>query len=478
MKNKKSIILTLIIALCLALFTLSGCIITKGSGSGAISIVSIEKTESVGLKDIYTITYSDGSTYNFEITNGKDGLDGEDGKDGQEFDIDDFYNKYLETHPGATYEEFLKDVLNINATSNTASISKALQSSAKIYTEFTENYKTGFNSVAKQTSIQIASAVVYKVDANFTYFITNYHVVYNSSALEQSKIAKKIVCYLYGSEGLPYATSNKDNNGCTIYDYGTYAIECEYVGGSITADIAVVKAPTSSVLAVNKNVQPISFAKDYHVGDTAIAIGNPEGEGISVTQGVVSVDNENIYLAIDGTSRQYRSIRIDTSIYNGSSGGGLFDVNGNLIGITNAGDGTDQNVNYAIPLNIVKNSVENIMHYGGNAKKITLGIEVTSSNSKYVYNAESGYGDIVETITIAKVTDGSISEKAGLCVNDDILAIIINNVEYKINRAFNIGDLLLTVRSGDVISFKVWRNNASQTTYTYTINKNDLTQIA
>lgn len=478
MKNRKSIILTLIITLCLALFTLSGCIVTLGDGGNAPYIVSIEKTESVGLKDIYTITYSDGSTYNFEITNGKDGLDGENGKDGQEFDIDDFFNKYLETHPNATYEEFLKEVLNINSTSNTASINKALQSSAKIYTEFTETYRVGYAGTAKQTALYLGSAVVYKVDTNFTYFITNYHVIYNSSAVEQSKIAKKIVCYLYGSEGLPYATSNKDSEGCTIYDYGTYAIECEYVGGSITADIAVVKAPTSSVKAVNPNVAPITFAKDYHVGDTAIAIGNPEGEGISVTQGVVSVDNEYIYLAIDGTSRQYRSIRIDTSIYQGSSGGGLFDVNGNLIGITNAGDGTDQNVNYAIPLNIVKNAVENIMYYGENAKKITLGIEVLSSNSKYVYNAETGYGEIVETITISKVLEGSIAQALGLQLDDSILYFVVNGVDYKINRNFNIGDILLTIRSGDVISFKVWRDSASYTTNNYTIVDNDLTQIA
>ena len=463
MKFKKCLLFSLVVALVICVTCFCGCSCMSSS-----RIVSIEKTETIGLKDVYTITYADGSTHTFEITNGKDGSDGED------FNIDDVFNKYLETNPNATYEDFLKDVLKINATSNTISINKALLSSAKIYTEFTQNYNVGLTSTAKETAIYLGSSVVYKVDTDYTYFITNYHVVYNRLATEQDKIAKKIVCYLYGSEGGPSSTNTKDANGCTIYNYGDYGINCEYVGGSLTADIAIVKAKTSDVKAINENVRGITFADDYAVGDTAIAIGNPEGEGISVTEGIVSVDNEYINLAIDGTSREYRSIRIDTSIYSGSSGGGLFDVDGKLIGITNAGDGEDQNVNYAIPLEIVKYAVENIMCYGENAKKITLGVTVTSSNSKYVYDEEKGFGEIIETVTVNKINANSISEKLGLQINDVIKSFKVNDKEYKINRNFNIGDILLTIRSGDVISFKVTRSNEDVTTSTYTVLTADL----
>ena len=470
MKNKKSLLFSLIVILVVAIFCFCGC--NSNNANSGLTIVSIEKTQTDGLKDIYTITYSDGSEYSFEITNGKDGEDGED------LNIDEIYEKYLESNPNATYEEFLKDVLEINSTSNTLSINKALQSSAKIYTEFTQTYRVNPMYTTKETAVYLGSAVVYKVDGDYTYFITNYHVVYNSSATEEDKIAKKIVCYLYGSEGVPSSTSTKDENGCTIYNYGEYGISCEYVGGSITADIAIVKAKTSDVKSINENVKAITFAKDYCVGDTAIAIGNPEGEGISVTEGIVSVDNEYIYLAIDGTSRAYRSIRIDTSIYSGSSGGGLFDIDGNLIGITNAGDGQDQNVNYAIPLEIVKSAAENIMHYGNNAKTITLGIEVISSNSKYVFNAEKGSGEIIETITVSKVNADSISEKLGLKTDDVLLSFIVNDVEYSINRSFNISDILFTIRSGDQISFKISRESQAITSSTYTVLNSDLTQVA
>ncbi|MBR5439599.1 MAG: serine protease [Clostridia bacterium] len=475
MKNKKSIFVAILIALSIMLTCLSGCIISTGNGP---SIESIEKTSSVGLVDTYTITYTDGSTYNFEITNGKDGIDGEDGIDGIDITVNELYDEYLKTHPNTSYEAFLKDVLEINVSSNTISINKALQSSAKVYTEFTENYRVSPMHTTKETALYLGSAVVYKVDTNYTYFITNYHVIYDANSVDQSKFAKRIVCYLYGSEGGPTSMGSKDENGCTQYDYGSYGIECEYVGGSVTADIAIVKALTSSVKAVNENVQPITFASGYHVGDTAIAIGNPEGEGISVTQGVVSIDNEYINLSVDGTTRSYRSIRIDTSIYSGSSGGGLFDVDGKLIGITNAGDGEDQNVNYAIPLEIVKSAVENIMYYGGNAKKITLGIEVLSSNSKYVFDAEKGYGKIVETVTISKVNEGSISSTMGLNVNDVIVSFVVNDVEYNINRNFNIGDILLTIRAGNVISFKVKRGGEVVQTTAYTVLDTDLSVVA
>ena len=105
------------------------------------------------------------------------------------------------------------------------------------------------------------------------------------------------------------------------------------MGGTITYDIAVLRAKTSDVLARNEDAQPVKLADEYHVGETAIAIGNPEGDGLSVTQGVISTESEYITLSIDDTPRSYRSIRIDTALYSGNSGGGLFNKSGELIRI-------------------------------------------------------------------------------------------------------------------------------------------------
>lgn len=481
MKNRKSLIISLIIILAIAFTCVCGCDLLS-TQNDAKSIVSIEKTYSEGLKDFYTINYSDGSKYVFEITNGKDGVNGINGTNGETLDIESIYNKYVETHPDTTYEEFLKDILDIEVPSASISINKALLSCAKVYTEFTETTVQqgvwpGSSTSVTDTAVYLGSAVVYKVDTEYTYFITNYHVVYDEKANEVDKLPKKIVCYLYGSENFPVKTTQKDQSNCTIYDYGNYGIECEYVGGAITYDIAIIKAKTSDVKAINDKVSPITFAEEYHVGDTAIAIGNSEGEGISVTKGIVSVESEYITLTVDASARSYRSMRIDTAIYHGNSGGGLFNSQGELIGITNAGDGDNQNINYAIPLDIVRPTVESIMHYGNCAKKIRLGVEVTITNSKYVYNESTGKGKIVETLTISGVESNTIAEKLTLQTGDILLAFVIDGVEHELDRTFNIGDLLLTIRSGDQISFKISRQGQMLNTSVYTVLQSDLNVV-
>ena len=256
-----------------------------------------------------------------------------------------------------TYEQFLKDYVNVETPEdNSKAINRALLSSVKFYTEFKETAPIEINGVStgryeNRTGLYTGSGVIYRKDTEYTYMITNYHVVfsqYANSANGNTKIAQKIYCYLYGSESAPQAGGT--SGSYTIYTYDSYAVPCEYVGGSIANDIAVVRAKTSDMTAINASYRVAEFADSYHVGQTAIAIGNPEGEGISASEGIVSVADEYISLAIDGTPRTYRAMRIDTAIYQGNSGGGLFDTSGNLIGITNAGDGEDQSINFAVRL--------------------------------------------------------------------------------------------------------------------------------
>ncbi|MBQ9103993.1 MAG: trypsin-like peptidase domain-containing protein [Clostridia bacterium] len=465
-----------LLILCLIMpFSLVAC----ENNEDARSIVSIEKTSSVGLKDIYAITYTDGTTSTFEITNGASGLDGEDGKD---LDINDLFNKYLQSHPTATYEDFLREVVVVNPNLNSVSANKALLSSAKIYTEFTVNYMINPFQTATDTSISCGSAVIYKIENDYTYFITNYHVVYNHSALESDKLPKRINLYLYGSESAPIKTGEVDSDGYSLYDYGSYALSGEYVGGSLTYDIALIKVPTSEVLSINDKVSAVTFADEYYVGQTAIAVGNPEDEGLSVTQGIISIDDEYISLALDGTARAYRSMRIDTAIYSGSSGGGLFNSKGELIGITNAGDGTDQNVNYAIPLPVVKGVVQNIEYYAmqglKSGKRITLGVTVIGKNAKYIYDATLGYGKVKEELEVNTITSGSIIEKLGLSSGNILKSFTKNGNVYNLNRSFDIGDFLLTVKSGDIITATFFNGTETVTGNAYTVLESDLTVLA
>ena len=433
--------------------------------SDVVSVVSIEKTSSDGLNDIYTITYSNGTTSQFTITNGS-------------VTFDDFYQKYLETHPDATYEQFLKDYLTVSNEDNASTINKILSSTLTVYSEYTVNKKITNYQTVKTISISTGSAVIYDVTPEYVYILTNYHVIYNANQNTDSKIARKVVCYLYGSEGVPYETDERDLQGYPVYEYGNYGIICDYVGGSATADIAILKTKAENVKKINSGVKAVTLAKDYHVGETAIAIGNPGGDGISVTEGIVSVDSENVTMGSGSSAITCRCMRIDSAIYHGSSGGGLFNKKGELIGITNGGNEVDQNINYAVPLSIVKNVTQNIINYSdGSVKKITLGVTVQAKNSRYVYDSVSGFGNIVEDITVTEVGVGSIAEKMALAKDDILKSFVINGTEYTLNRNFDIGDLLYTIKEGDAISIKGLRGDSSFESEKHIVAKTDIKKV-
>lgn len=468
-----------------------GCGLLVSSCFAPKSIVNIAKSGQDGLTDIYTIYYSDGTTQNFTVTNGKDGakgdkgengkdgIDGEDGQDGvvsKEVTIEDIYNLYVSEYGDISYSEFLERYLNISYNDNSEVIGKCLLSSMQIYSEVTVTE----NNV-KSIGFSCGSAVVYRIDSDYSYIVTNYHVVYSEDANEDSPsgIAYRIFGYVYGSEGYPSSSGLTDSNGYAIYNYGDTGLELEYIGGSVIYDIAVLRVETADLLDINEDIEAVTLAKDYYVGETAIAIGNPENYGISASEGIVSVEDEYITLAIDGVRRNYRSIRMDTAIYSGSSGGGLFNKYGELIGITNAGNTEDQNINYAIPIQIVKGAVNNILdNYDdtnmATVKKPTLGVNVEALNSKYVYDKDLGYGKIKDDVRVTSVTSNSIFDKMGISEGDYITAIYIGLDKYEVTRYFDIGDIVLNMRVGDIIKVAYTRDGEASLSTAYSIKKSDI----
>ena len=106
------------------------------------------------------------------------------------------------------------------------------------------------------------------------------------------------------------------------------------------------------------------------MGAIAIAIGNPENNGISATQGIISLESEYIEMANSANTDviTYRVLRVDTAINSGNSGGGLFDSEGRVMGIVNAKmvDEAIDSIGYAIPSNIVFNVADNIIYHCDN----------------------------------------------------------------------------------------------------------------
>ncbi len=416
------------------------------TGCGSVTVTSIQKTASYATEDTYTVTYSDGTSSSFTVKNGKD------------ITVEDLYDKYKEVYGDElTYKEFLEKYLTV-ADMSTSVVGKALSSSLSV-------------SMTRGSASQSGSAFLYATNEahDSAYIVTNYHVVYVTSSS------------IWGGSSGGIATGMS----CTLYGSSSGAISCTYVGGSASADVAVLKASLSALKAQNENVTPVSVATGYTVGETVYAVGNAEGMGISATKGIISVDSEEITLSVDGKNREHRAMRIDAAIYHGNSGGGLFNANGELVGITNGGEEDAQNINYAIPLSLATGIADNIIHHYEtedlqNAYKPLLGITVTTQNTKYVYEDALGKGHIEETLSVSGIysvsssATSNIAYTMGVRKNDVIKGLVINGTTYPVLRSYDINDILLKAYAGSTLQIVYERNGEKQTSSEYAIKSSDM----
>lgn len=390
---------------------------------------------------------------------GSDGVNGSDGKDGADGTISDLtstalnlladsYQLAVKDGYSGNFAEYINDCFAGVSDSSTLAVNKGLLSSVIVYCKFST--VSSFPYGSSGSGSQQGSGVIYKLDkTNGTaYIITNHHVVYSSSSRSTDGISDEISVYLYG---------NVTTDG---------AIKAEYVGGSQTYDIAVLKITGSDVLK-NSVAQAVTVAdsNDIRVGDSAIAIGNAEGLGISATTGIISVDSEYIEMtSVTGYGKvEYRVMRIDTAVNSGNSGGGLFNSKGELIGIVNAktSDTSVEGIGYAIPSNIAVGAAQNIIdNCDGKAytcvRKCTVGVTLTTNSSTAVYDAESGRVSIKETIAVNAV-DSSAVAAGKLEAGDIIKSIKIGDTTVSVDRMFHIIDAFLYIRAGDSVTIEFER---------------------
>lgn len=360
--------------------------------------------------------------------------------------------------------------VTINAENqDNVAVAKALLSTVSIDCVFktASSYPSGFGSTSREKTSS-GSGVIFKLDKEKgdAYVITNFHVVYYNMSNTANGISSDISLYLYGQESKEYA------------------IPAKYIGGSMNYDIAILKVEGSRVLAESNAVE-VEFANSDNVAvlDKAIAVGNPEDLGISATLGYVNVDSE--YITIDGadgsTEIQIRVMRMDTAVNSGNSGGGLFDANGNLIGIVNAKLTDSENMSYSIPANFVKYVADNIIYYcdGKDNEKVMrcyLGITVGAKELYTVYDKETGKVHKREVVSIAAIESGSIAN-GKLKVGDVINSITIDGVEYDVTRMFVVTDAMINARVDSVVTVNVTRAGVTQDVK-ITITQSSLTQVA
>ena len=291
----------------------------------------------------------------------------------------------------------------------------------------TDNYFWG----GQQVLSGAGSGVILTTDG---YIVTNYHVV----------------------EGAQQIT-------VTLHDDSTYT--ATVVGSDQQSDIALLKIDatglTPAVLGDSDSVQ---------VGEVVIAVGNPMGTlGGTVTDGIVSALNRDI--SVEGN--EMTLMQTSAAISPGNSGGGLFNTNGELIGIVNAkySDEDAEGLGFAIPVNTMKTVVQDLLENGYVTGRPYMGITylaVTDAQTAQQLGVNA-YG-----IYVADVVKGGPADKAGLKVGDRIVSIDGTEVAQKTD----LGTIIQQHSAGDTLSITVARGGQMQTVSLTLGEKNNSTTAA
>ena len=226
---------------------------------------------------------------------------------------------------------------------------------------------------------------------------------------------------------------------------GEKEFKAKVIGADPYMDIAVLKMETKD------KFEPVNFgdSDQARVGDWAVAIGNPFGLGGTVTAGIISARNRDINL-----TRYDDFIQTDASINQGNSGGPLFNLKGEVIGINTAiiapGQSGSIGIGFAIPANAASNVIDQLVKFG-ETKRGWLGVriqEVTKEIAE-VEKLKKPQGALV-----ASVGENSPADKAGIKAGD----IILNFDGKKIDTMRTLPKVVASTEVGKSVELKIWRN--------------------
>ena len=236
---------------------------------------------------------------------------------------------------------------------------------------------------------------------------------------------------------------------------GEKKFKAKVIGADPLSDIAVLQIETK------EKFTPVNFGNSNkaRIGDWVIAIGNPFGLGGTVTSGIISARNRSI-----GLTRYEDYIQTDASINQGNSGGPLFNMDGDVIGINTAILGRSGNVGigFAIPSNSAKQVIDQLIEFG-ETKRGWLGVRIQDVTKEIaeVENLGKPRGALV-----ASVAENSPSEKAGVKSGDIILEFdgqIIQEMK-------ELPMIVAKTKVGKSVRVKIWRNK-KEITKTITLGR-------
>jgi len=224
---------------------------------------------------------------------------------------------------------------------------------------------------------------------------------------------------------------------------GDKEFKAKVLGADPGMDIAVLKMET------DEKFEPVKFGDSdkARIGDWVIAIGNPFGFGGTVTSGIISARNRSI-----GLSRYEDFIQTDASINQGNSGGPLFNMDGDVIGINTAilGPTGSIGIGFSIPSNNAKKVIDQLIEFG-ETKRGWLGVRIQYVSKEI---AEVEKLDKPRGALVASVADGSPSDDAGIKPGDIILEFDGN----PINEMSELPKIVAATDVGKKVKVKIWRN--------------------
>jgi len=235
----------------------------------------------------------------------------------------------------------------------------------------------------------------------------------------------------------------QDSEDIVVRVGGDKEYKAKIIGADPLSDIAVLQINSKEKFI------PVKFGDSdkARIGDWVIAIGNPYGQGGTVTSGIISARNRSI-----GLSRYEDYIQTDASINSGNSGGPLFNMNGDVIGINTAilGKGGSIGIGFSIPSNNAKKVVDQLIEFG-ETKRGWLGvrIQVVTDEIADVEKLGEPRGALV-----ASVAEQSPSDKAGIKAGD----IILEFNGTKIDQMKELPIIVAQTEVGKTVDVKIWRN--------------------
>lgn len=281
---------------------------------------------------------------------------------------------------------------------------------------FSEFFYGQGNGVKKFSQVGMGSGVIISPDG---YIVTNNHVIRDATELEVTLNNKKVY-------------------------------KAKVIGADSNNDIALLKIEAT-------NLPHIVFGDSdaVKVGEWVLAVGNPYNLTSTVTAGIISAKGRDL----DGNGSTDSFLQTDAAVNPGNSGGALVNSRGELVGINTAissQTGSFIGYSFAVPSNIAKKVVEDLMEYG-NVQKAALG--VTGGGMTNEYANKLGI-DFTEGFYISLVNDNSGAKKAGLKAGDIITQV--DNI--KITSFADLTGYLNTKRPNDVVNVTYLRNGDKKST--------------